>query len=132
MLNKIIKPLKFFFRNKKFTEILIPLQEQKEMQKLTKKLPKFQQQLIDDISEWEQEHEKTFTVDGVGFVQYINSQWESLEMNERIEKTQRNQKRQLQLASDMVCKLRTLKSYYQPKCLSIVKRVSDFENDSSD
>lgn len=78
------------------------LKQQKEMAALKKKLPILEQQLIDDIVEWEKEHERTFLVDGVGFIQYIQSQWAAISENERIEKTERSQKKRHQLAVDMV------------------------------
>ena len=78
------------------------LKQQKEMAALKKKLPILEQQLIDDIVEWEKEHERTFLVDGVGFIQYIQSQWAAISENERIEKTERSQKKRHQVAADMV------------------------------
>ena len=59
-------------------------------------------QLIEDIEEWQKEHERVFLVDGVTFDQYRRSQWAAIEENEILEKVERNAKRKKQLAVDMV------------------------------
>lgn len=69
------------------------LKQQKEMGAVKKKLPTLEQHLVDDIQEWEKEHEQTFIVDGVGFIQYIQSQWAAVADNEKIERTVRNTKK---------------------------------------
>merc|ERR1719238_51886 len=62
------------------------------MAALKKRLPKLEEELIADIQEWEKEHERTFLVDGVAFVGYINSQWAALSENDQIEKAERCKK----------------------------------------
>jgi len=78
------------------------LKQQKEMALIKRKLPGLENQLIEDIEEWQKEHERVFLVDGVTFDQYRRSQWAAIEENEILEKVERNAKRKKQLAVDMV------------------------------
>ena len=78
------------------------LKQQKEMAAVSKKLPTLEANLVEDIQEWEKEHEQTFIVDGVGFIQYIHTQWAAVADNEKIERTVRNTQKRQQLAVDMV------------------------------
>ena len=80
------------------------LKQQKEMAAVKKKLPALERDLIDDIEKWEKDNEQTFIVDGVGFIQYIQTQWSAVADNEKLERTDRNTKKRQQLAVDMVSK----------------------------
>uniref|UniRef100_UPI00398EBD7C protein regulator of cytokinesis 1b isoform X1 n=1 Tax=Pristiophorus japonicus TaxID=55135 RepID=UPI00398EBD7C len=67
------------------------LQEEKQRTKLSKMLPKLEEELKVQINAWEQEHCSKFLVNGQNFMDYVTEQWDL----HKFEKEQEKQERQL-------------------------------------
>lgn len=78
------------------------LKKQKEFKKVKVQLTNLENQLKADINEWEKDNEKEFQVDGVGFKKYIETQWDAVCESKNMERLERNQKKKIELAREMV------------------------------
>ncbi|XP_076435249.1 protein regulator of cytokinesis 1-like isoform X3 [Babylonia areolata] len=78
------------------------LREEKARKKLMKDLPKVEEEVRLQIECWEKEQGKTFLVEGVPFVQYINTQWAVFKEQKEHEKVERQKNKVKQMEEEMI------------------------------
>ncbi|XP_029909679.1 protein regulator of cytokinesis 1-like isoform X2 [Myripristis murdjan] len=78
------------------------LKEQKQRTDLQKSLPKLEKSLKAQIDLWEQEHGRTFRVDGQTFLEYVQQQWDLHHSEKEKEKVERQMKKSKQTEEDML------------------------------
>ncbi|XP_038623263.1 protein regulator of cytokinesis 1 isoform X1 [Tachyglossus aculeatus] len=78
------------------------LKEEKQRAKLQKTLPKLEEELKTQIELWEQEHAKTFLVNGQKFMEYVKLQWEMHHSEKARAKQERQQKKNRQTEEEML------------------------------
>ncbi|KAL8613110.1 hypothetical protein ACOMHN_035051 [Nucella lapillus] len=77
------------------------LREEKARKKLVKDLPKVEDEVRHQIECWEKEQAKTFLVEGVPFVQYIDRQWTVFREQKEQEKQERQKNKVKQMEEEM-------------------------------
>ncbi|XP_017372433.1 protein regulator of cytokinesis 1-like [Cebus imitator] len=79
------------------------LKEEKQRAKLQKTLPKLEEELKAQIELWEQEHSKTFLVNGQKFMEYVAEQWEMRRLERERDRQERQLKYKKQTETEMLC-----------------------------
>lgn len=90
------------YKNNRGKSSLELQKELKRMNLLKRKLPSIEEELINDIEEWQNEHDQQFLVEGIPFIEHIENQWREFDQGKKLERFVRNQKKKEQLAVDMV------------------------------
>ncbi|XP_053406995.1 protein regulator of cytokinesis 1-like isoform X2 [Mercenaria mercenaria] len=78
------------------------LLEEKERKALMKQLPKVEQAVKDDILLWEKEHGRSFLVNGMSFIRYIEKTWTDYEEAKVREKEERQKARTKLMNEEMI------------------------------
>ncbi|XP_060551130.1 protein regulator of cytokinesis 1-like [Ruditapes philippinarum] len=78
------------------------LLEEKERKALMKQLPKVEQNVKDDILLWEKEHGRTFLVNGMSFIRYIEKTWTDYEEAKVREKEERQKAKTKLMNEEMI------------------------------
>ncbi|XP_044516081.1 protein regulator of cytokinesis 1-like [Gracilinanus agilis] len=77
------------------------LKEEKQRAKLQKTFLKLEEELKEQIDLWEQEHSKTFLVNGQKFMEYVTEQWEIHRLEKEKAKQERHLKKNQQIEVEM-------------------------------
>ncbi|CAD5122691.1 DgyrCDS11101 [Dimorphilus gyrociliatus] len=77
------------------------LKEEKHRKKLEKELPKLENKLLSDVSEWELKIGKNILVEGVRFVDFVHIQKENYELQKQKEKDIRKQQKEKEMEKEM-------------------------------
>ncbi|KAL4232074.1 carboxypeptidase C prc1 [Mactra antiquata] len=78
------------------------LLEEKERKALMRQLPKVEQTVKDDILVWEREHGRTFLVNGLSFLKYIEKTWQDFEEAKEREKEERQKAKSKLMKEEMI------------------------------
>lgn len=78
------------------------LREEKQRTELSKSLTKLERQLKVQISQWESSESRPFLVQGQHFLQFVEQQWNQLQVQKEREKLERHLKKSRQTEEDML------------------------------
>ncbi|KAI0241488.1 Protein regulator of cytokinesis 1 [Lamellibrachia satsuma] len=89
-------PNRFFNRNCNL------LKEEKARKRISKELPKVEQEVADEIAAWEKQYGRRFLVNGVPFIDFVKCQWQEHQEQREREKEQRHQARTKQTEEELM------------------------------
>ncbi|XP_029523208.1 protein regulator of cytokinesis 1-like isoform X2 [Oncorhynchus nerka] len=78
------------------------LKEEKQRADLQKSLPKLEKSLKTQVDLWEEEQSREFLVNGQRFLQYVEEQWELLQLEKERGKNERQLKKNQQIEHDLL------------------------------
>lgn len=78
------------------------LKEEKIRKGINKELPKIEQKLMVQIGKWEEEHERSFLINGCHYLNIINNQWAAFNTQKEQEKLERHKRQQELMEKEMV------------------------------
>jgi len=78
------------------------LKEEKIRKGINKELPKIEQKLTVQIGKWEEEHERSFLINGCHYMNIINNQWAAFNAQKEQEKVERHKRQQELMEKEMV------------------------------
>jgi len=77
------------------------LKEERQRKTLEKEIPKLEEVILKDITKWEEENEKIFTVYGHTFPDYSNSQKEELQARKDMQKENKQRQKEESIQKDL-------------------------------
>lgn len=78
------------------------LKEEKIRKGISKELPKIEQKLKTEVGKWEEEHERTFLINGCHYMDIITNQWAAFNAQKEQEKLERHKRQQEIMEKEMV------------------------------
>ncbi|KAK2572269.1 Protein regulator of cytokinesis 1 [Acropora cervicornis] len=78
------------------------LKEEKIRKGISKELPKIEQKLKTEVGKWEEEHERTFLINGCHYMDIITNQWAAFNAQKEHEKLERHKRQQEIMEKEMV------------------------------
>ncbi|ESO11159.1 hypothetical protein HELRODRAFT_91651, partial [Helobdella robusta] len=78
------------------------LQEEKERKKITKELPRIENEVMEEIDLWQKKMNKTFLINGFLYQDYIKMQWDDYRTHKENEKHSRQQNKQRKTEEEML------------------------------